>query len=253
MANYRYILMRTARHFMPDTLARMFLLNRFIIRPSLETSSPNSAVERYSAALAEEGVTIKDKRVMVFGYGGKPEIGSAIMQSGAREVLLVERPGLELEPNAALDPEKIIRLHQDIRTLDEKELQPVDIVVTHSVFEHLTDASGIAAALARFTKPGGCQLHYIDLRDHYFKYPFEMLKFSDQVWKNWLNPTSNLNRLRLFEYERIFKQHFKNVKISVTERNIDEFIKAKPAIQPQFLSGNDEQDAVTLIRVFARN
>ena len=250
MANYRYIALRTARHFMPDALARVFLLNRLIISPSLETTAPAAAVEKYSSALKEEGVSIEGKRVMVFGYGGKSEIGIALVESGAREVILLERPELALEPREDLDAKRIYRLHHDIRTIKPQALQPVDVVLSHSVFEHVDDPAGIAAGLARLTKPGGCHLHFIDLRDHYFKYPFEMLKFSESVWKHWLNPTSNLNRYRMFDYERIFKNNFQKTKIHVLDRDIRGFLHAKPQILPHFLSGDDDKDAVTLIRVF---
>lgn len=252
MANFRYISLRAVRHFMPDSLARVFLLNHFIISPSLETSLPSSAVEQYNATLNEEGESIKGKRVMVFGYGGKPEIGRAFLESGAREVLLVERPGLALEPFEDIDSQKIFRLHRDIRALGDQEIPPADVVVSHSVFEHLDDPEGLAASLARLTVPGGCHIHFIDLRDHYFKYPFEMLKYSESVWKTWLNPTSNLNRLRFFDYERIFTENFKEAKIQVLDRDIKNFRLAKLKILPQFLSGDEKKDAVTLIRVFAR-
>jgi len=64
---------------------------------------------------------------------------------------------------------------------------------------------GITRALARLTRPGGMHLHYVDMRDHFFKYPFEMLTYSKQTWQSWLNPTSNLNRYRIPDYRRAFE------------------------------------------------
>ena len=84
----------------------------------------------------------------------------------------------------------------------------MDLVLSTSVYEHLDDVDGITQALAKLTAPDGAQLHFVDLRDHYFKYPFEMLKFSEAVWRNFLNPTSNLNRFRLPDYRRIFEKLF---------------------------------------------
>jgi hypothetical protein len=111
---------------------------------------------------------------------------------------------------------------------------------------------GITKALAKLTAPQGIHLHFVDLRDHFFKYPFEMLKFSESVWKNFLNPTSNLNRYRLNDYKRVFEANFGSVQFTVIERLDAEFRKAQNKIRPEFKTGDEAVDAVTLIHVIAR-
>jgi hypothetical protein len=91
----------------------------------------------------------------------------------------------------------------------------------------------------------------VDLRDHYFKLPFEMLTFSERTWKRWLNPTSNLNRFRLRDYQRVFDSHFANVQVKVLERDPEAFARARSRIRPEFLAGDEAHDAVTLIEVVA--
>jgi hypothetical protein len=36
---------------------------------------------------------------------------------------------------------------------------------------------------AALTRPDGLHLHFVDLRDHFLKYPFEVLCYSEGVWK----------------------------------------------------------------------
>jgi len=267
--NIRYLLPRAVRHFLPEGAVRFLLRRRLVIQPGLETRIPQEAVSRYQQALASRGADLNGKRVMIFGYGGNFGIGCALLRAGAAHVVLCDkyaRP--EAQTNRALlheygeylsasgeavvpRPEVMTLLHSDIRQIArERSLAPVDLVLSSSVYEHLDDVPGITAALAALTAPGGVHLHYIDLRDHFFKYPFEMLCYSERVWRNWLNPTSNHNRYRYRDYEAVFEHYFDRVVIDVLDRDEAAFQKARPRIRPEFLTGEDAIDTVTRVRVF---
>ncbi len=279
MSNHRdkqeYLLLRLARHFMPAWISRFLLQHGWFIRPGLETADPRAAVERYRVALEKQGFALAEKRILVFGYGGHFGVGVELLRLGAVHVVLRDRyatldhrRNLDLLPEygdylarsqgeVLPRPEFITLLHDDIRQaakVTRRGIQPVDIVLSTSVYEHLPgeEIDGITAALAALTKSDGIHLHIIDLRDHFFKYPFEMLTFPDRVWRNWLNPTSNLNRYRLQDYRRVFEQHFQYVEIRVMERDVAAFERARPRIRLEFLSGDANADAATLIRLFAR-
>ncbi|HVN16439.1 MAG TPA: hypothetical protein VMT73_11910, partial [Anaerolineales bacterium] len=103
------------------------------------------------------------------------------------------------------------------------------------------------------TRPSGLHIHFVDLRDHFFKYPFEMLCYSKSVWYGWLNPSSNHNRYRVWDYRRAFEESFGRVELTILERDEAEFQKARPRIRPEFISGKLKDDSVTLIRVIASN
>ena len=118
-----------------------------------------------------------------------------------------------------------------------------------SVYEHLSDVNGITRALHSVLKPGGFFVAYVDLRDHYFKYPFEMLTFAPGTWKRWLNPTSNLNRFRLRYYRQVFASYFARLDIEVIERDEENFEKAHARIRHEFLTGNRMDDCATQICV----
>lgn len=265
-----YLMLRLGRHFMPESLARFLLRRRWIIRPGLETSDPLAAVDNYLGVLKTSGLSIIGKRALDFGYGGRFAVGVELLARGASHVVLCEHLD-------AMDEERNLRLlpkYQEYLTLDAgrvrprseyltlligdirqpefaARIEPVDFVLSSSVYEHLEDVDGITRALARLTKPDGLHVHYVDLRDHYFKYPFEMLSYSERVWNGWLNPSSHHNRFRLRDYRRVFETYFDSVEIDVLERNESAFEQARSRIRPEFLSGDSLEDSVTLIRVIA--
>ncbi len=273
--NLEYLLLRLFRHFLPAWGSRFLLRHGLFLRPGLETADPRAAVERYRVALEKQGFAYTEKQILVFGYGGHFGVGVELLRQGAAHVALCDRyatpdhrRNLDLLPEygdylsrsrgcVLPRPESITLLNDDIRQVAKvprRDIPPVDIVLSSSVYEHLPgeEMDGITAALAALTKLGGIHLHFIDLRDHYFNYPFEMLTFPEQVWHNWLNPTSNLNRYRLQDYRRVFEKHFQHVEIQVLERDAAAFERAQPRIRPEFLSGDANADAATSIQVIAR-
>jgi hypothetical protein len=89
--NLSYLVPRIVRHFLPERIVRGLLLRNIIIRSGMETSDPFAAVQRYNAALIEQETSFQNKRVLVFGYGGRFDIGSMILKEGARHVILCDR------------------------------------------------------------------------------------------------------------------------------------------------------------------
>src|SRR5574341_2582628 len=89
--NLRYLVPRVVRHFLPEGLTRFLLLRSLIIRPGLETADPGTAVRRYVEALSAHGATLAGKRVLVFGYGGRFDIGVALLEAGVGHVVLCDK------------------------------------------------------------------------------------------------------------------------------------------------------------------
>lgn len=268
--NLRYLTLRLLRHFIPEGVARFLLKRRWIIKPGLESTDPFAASARYAETLSANGISIQGKRVLVFGYGGRFAVGVDLLKRGASHVVLCDHfVLLDTERNRELlseygqflkvdqdevqpRDEFITLLHGDIREENiQKQISQVDIVLSTSVFEHLDDVPGITTALAKLTSQDGIHLHFVDLRDHFFKYPFEMLKYSESVWKNLLNPTSYLNRYRWNDYKREFEKNFEKIELTVIESLEDEFLKVERVLRPEFKTGDIHTDAVTLIKVFA--
>lgn len=268
--NLPYLIPRLIRHFLPEKLVRSLLLRNIIIHPGLETDNPLAAVKRYVDVLAERGLSFHEKRVLVFGYGGRFDIGVGLLKEGAAQVILCDKfaPPDEAHNRQMFSseenyffmedkglrprPESITLLEVDIRDGNvTRDIEPVDFVISSSVYEHVDDVEGITRALAGLTKADGLQIHYVDLRDHFFKYPFEMLRFSEGTWRRWLNPSTNHNRYRLWQYRSAFNACFEQVEIKVLTREEESFRKLLPRIRPEFVSGKIEEDAVGVILVVA--
>jgi SAM-dependent methyltransferase len=266
--NLSYLLPRLARHFLPEKLVRSLLLHGWIIRPGIETSNPSAAVKRYADVLSSRGSSFWDKRVLVLGYGGRFDVGFSLLKEGASHVILCDKYAPPDESHnlrlfggeekyfvvekSGLRPRKewMTLVQTDIRDLQARgEIEAVDLVLSSSVYEHLDDVEGITRALADLTKQDGLQIHYVDLRDHFFKYPFEMLRFSERIWRTWLNPSSNHNRYRLWNYRNAFEDCFREVEIEILTRDEESFRRIRPYIQPEFISGNMKEDAAATIRV----
>ena len=266
--NLRYLLPRVIRHFLPEKLVRFLLLRNLIIQAGIETNDPHAAVQRYIDILSERGLSLSGKRVMVFGYGGRFDIGFALLKEGASHVVLCDKyapPDEAHNQHLFMQEGKYFALQKDglrprgewmtlietdIRnTLLHETLESVDIVISSCVYEHLDDVEGITQALARLTKPDGLHIHYVDLRDHFFKYPFEMLRFSESTWRRWLNPSSHHNRYRLWNYRSVFESCFRHVEIKVLQHDEKAFRELLPYIRPEFISGNMDEDTAGLIRV----
>ena len=268
--NLPYLIPRLVRHFLPEKLVRTLLLRNIIIQSGLETNDPLAAIRRYTDVLSKHGISFQGKRVLVFGYGGRFDIGFGILKEGAAHVILCDKYAPPDEQHnqqkfAAEEnyfvmdskglrprPEWMTLLEADIREVRASQtLPPVDIVISSSVYEHLEDVEGITRALARLTRPDGIHIHYVDLRDHFFKYPFEMLRFSEVTWRTWLNPSSNHNRYRLWDYRRVFNACFEQVEIEVLSVEEEAFRKVMPRLRPEFVSGDIKEDAVGVIQVIA--
>lgn len=268
----KYVILRVIRHFMPEKIARLLLKKSIFIKPGLETRDPGSAVARYSDVLQANGISFYGKRVLVFGYGGSYAIGLELLKAGCSHVTLCDlyppadphindqlldknEQYLEMRMGAVTPRREWIDLiHGDIRAIsDSFSGGSFDLIVSSSVYEHLDDVDGITNSLSRLLKLSGIMIAFIDLRDHYFTYPFEMLCYSRKTWQKWLNPSSNLNRFRVWDYRNVINRYFQNAKFEILDRDLIEFEKTKDRIRPEFISGDNSQDAVTHLCVYCKN
>ncbi len=190
--------------------------------------------------------------------------GVELLRAGARHVVLVDpyaapmpvAPALASAGSPFLDisgskvvpaPEWLTVIQAPLRQYLSNGGGPVDMILSNSVLEHVDDLAGAVADLARGTAPGGQHFHFIDLRDHFFRHPFEMLCYSEKSWRTFLNPGSNLNRLRVWDYERLFLASFPRVTVQVRYSDLPAFHAARARIRPEFLSGDEARDGVTQI------
>jgi SAM-dependent methyltransferase len=262
-----YLGLRLIRRHLPQAWVRFLLDHRLVIKPGLETTDPEKAIQRFLDAMTAAERTVVGRRVLVFGYGGIYAVGLGLLRAGASHVVLVdpyavpsrkinlglarESPYLRVSGSEAVpDPTWLTVVHAPLRQYLADGGEPVDLVLSNSVLEHVEDVAGTVPDLARVMAPGGEQFHFVDMRDHFFKYPFEMLCYSERTWRSFLNPGSNLNRLRAWDYERLFSASFSRVTVEPLATDLPAFRAARARIRPEFLTGDENRDAVT--RIFLR-
>jgi SAM-dependent methyltransferase len=86
----------------------------------------------------------------------------------------------------------------------------LDVICSHTCFEHFADPAGAVAQIARLLRPGGVTSHQIDLRDHRdFNRPLDFLAHSDTLWRLATShrPDAARNRWRASAYRAAFGQH----------------------------------------------
>ena len=201
--NLRYLFPRFIRHFLPDRIVRFLLNQRLIIKPGIETSAPEEAVSRYLKALEDSNVSINGKNILILGYGGRFAVGCGLLDAGAQKITLTDpfAPPNHAANQALLPryaafltkndkeilpkPGRLELVQEDIRKNEvQTRITQADLIFSNSVFEHISDVEGTAKALSLLSHPDSKHYHFIDLQDHYFRYPFEMLTSQKNMAKS---------------------------------------------------------------------
>jgi SAM-dependent methyltransferase len=270
MAPLEYWLMRSIRRSLPQGLID-FIHDRGIFRtPGIETRKPGSAAEWYAEQAQSRRRTLEAKTVCVVGFGGSYGVGVYLLELGVRRVILQDPfAALRHARNATLpkalrdkyftvqgddwrpDPARLLVLRDHLAPYAAKHAQSADFVVSRAVFEHVEDVEALVQACSLLTKPGGMNFHLVDLRDHYFKYPFEMLCYAEPTWQRWLNASNNLNRFRVPDYRAAFDGSFTKVDIEIRDRLREEFRRTQSRIRKEFLTGDEDIDAAVKILITA--
>jgi hypothetical protein len=271
LAPVAYLALRIARRVLPPSAVQWMLRLRLGIEPGIETRQPERAADRYATALKNIDQDFVGKRILVLGYGGYFGLAVTLLTRGASHVVLLDpyarlkhsdnrklaapaSPYLRVEVEKVVpDPHLITLVHERVSSYIKRDPRKMDLVLSSSVYEHISDPLSETRDLTQVTTDEGHHVHVIDLRDHFFRYPFEMLSYSKVIWDRWLNPPSNLNRFRAWQYEDVFQQCFYDVHLQVMEKDLEAFRKAKRRIRPEFLSGNEELDSASKIVVIAKN
>ena len=264
-----YLVLRSLRRLVPPAVMSTLVRRRIFLTSGEETRAPEAAAERFCASLAGAGRGVAGTTALILGYGGRFSLGVELLRRGVHHVVLLdpyatvdERTNLALAGRASLylharnghaapNPDYISLVHEPIERYVESGAPQVDLVLSTSVLEHVDAPESVVSHIARLTKPDGYHVHLIDLRDHYFKYPFEMLCHGEAAWRRYLNPPTNLNRLRIWEYEALFGRYFEKVSWEPVRTDVAAFRRARPRIEPRFLSGDERLDAVTIIALHA--
>jgi SAM-dependent methyltransferase len=235
--NVKYVAKRFLRRRLPDSWA--FALLNSLGRGNPAETLPDWAWTHLENRLGQEGIGVAGKHVLEVGSGRYSRLALRMLHEGAARVTLVDPVAVDLNEDKhrsllledcvklGFDWDEVLTrvqvLREDLTTLP---LPPVearpDLVVSSAVLEHSHDPQVVLATCWAWLKPGGQTSHMIDLRDHVFEAPLEMLTFSEEVWQRWLCPKRgfHLNRWRLPNYlDAMHEVGFVKVRYRATQRD----------------------------------
>jgi len=256
LSDIEYIGLRLARRFLiTDTMLEK--LNRFI--PYYEASqgetSPRTIVDAYWDICTQVSFDPADKTVLEIGIGATNATGYEMVRRGVRSLWGYEPfRGFDAElDQAQLDsiarsaecrPESLSWRMQRIDDLAAMPGTSVDLILSHSVLEHIDRPSSLFGQLRRVLKSSGVMIHRVDYRDHFFKYPFHFLQFSDAVWSHLLNP-GDLPRHRLPDHLSMLSESgFETMAINVLHDR-ERFARIKGRVHEKFSGLAEDMLAVT--------
>jgi SAM-dependent methyltransferase len=238
----------------------------------------------YNKILAHFEQKIENKIILEIGSGSCNPSALAFLLFGARRIILHE-PFIDKKDRSLLSKHALMlfnslkdapvqrsfeevfagkEINSDLVNIDCRSAYDtglpdcsVDILLSHVALEYIKDIKKVFCEQFRIVRPGGCILHIVDLRDHYFKYPFEMLTFSNFLWKNVLTRLNRgggyQNRLRVDDYMRIIQgTGFSNLQWYPLSSNIENYQKIKSRIHADFANREDKMMAVETVVLFAQ-
>jgi SAM-dependent methyltransferase len=217
--NLYYILAGVVRRYIPAPI--LFTAMKLRGQGNCSEQLPDDSFRERYAYMCQSGISLDGRHVVEIGSGRYARMALRLLKVGARRVTLVDFYAMPLN-----HPDQRDQLRDDCRSLglnwddvltrvqiicgDILNLspqmigEPADLVMSSAVLEHVRDPQAILSRCHDWLCPGGVTLHMVDLRDHnfHFRYPFEMLTYSDETWDRWLNMRGGfyVNRWRAHDH-----------------------------------------------------
>ncbi len=177
------------------------------------------------------GESITGKTVLELGPGSNLGTGLILLSRGAKKYLaidvfdsvqytqevfydhLFERLGcdaLRAELAHQYEPDGRIHYMVDPQFRIERIDEPVDVIFSHSAFEHFDDVAEVIRQITAISAPGTTIISRVDLQTHELGVrdcdPLNIYRYSDTLWR-WLGDKGAPNRTRTPEYQRILEDH----------------------------------------------
>ena len=263
LSNIEYILLRLIRRFVfPNDFLIKYGAYIPYYRVNLNQFNPSTIVGDYNKYLQVADIDPTNLiSILEIGVGATNSSGYEMAFQGFAkkgEIIM-------FEPYAAFNQSLDNKIYTDnaypdavrdrfkrLKKLSDIESNSIDLILSNSVLEHVDvdDFSALIYNLNRVLKPEACMLHIVDYKDHFFKYPYHFLQFSNAVWNRYLNP-GDFPRWRLNDHLNLLASA--NLSVEILDSEIDNlsYAKIESSIHPMFDSKNHDTKvtrAVLLVR-----
>lgn len=222
-------------------------------RANANQANPGPVVDAYAEGLARLGVP--DRRapnILEIGSGATNSVGYELLRRGFAgdegriclyEPLIRFDPALDMQMRRRMISPATAERAVRVTSLAGIADGTVDVVLSNSVLEHVTDMEGLLACLIPKMRASGVMVHAVDYRDHFFKYPYHFLLFRDATWQRWLDP-GDLPRWRLGDHLKAFRARGLAAEVLSSESEPAEFARVRAHLAPRF-DRDDPETAVT--------
>lgn len=243
MANFLYIAARISRRLLPTTLPVWMRKALPFLDGNLGAADSAAMVRLYEKRMAERKPATWPQGLTVLEVGTGATNGSCYelaARGAAKAISLEPFVALNAEADAAQMAGRTELAARVQRLLSTKELPSgsVDCILSNSVLEHVAEPDALFAELARLLRPGGFMLHIVDYRDHFFRYPYEYLKWSRKAWDRWLNP-GDLPRWRITDHVAALERAGLRVEVLLA-RQTPGWDAVKPHVHAEFAHYSEE-------------
>jgi SAM-dependent methyltransferase len=206
--------------------------------------NPEMIADRYSEIAGRHGFAIAGKRALEVGCGVTNATAYVLAACGCSPVIAYE-PYARLDTRTdekllaavakshTIDAGSITRKTRRITRLSQISELSVDIVFSFSVLEHVRQPEQLFKEIKSVLVPGGVMIHFVDYRDHFFKYPFHRLLFSRKTWTRWLDP-GDLPGWGLKDHIAFLEKHGWTVALEDITRDSATFGKIKDALSTDY-------------------
>jgi SAM-dependent methyltransferase len=190
---------------------------------------------------------VKGKSILELGPGHTYQLMELALQQGAKSAVIADI--IKYLDDETIAKTGIQYIVYDGSIIPLKD-QTLDLIWSHTVYEHLRYPKITIEETFRLLKPGGIALHHIDLRDHLVldennPDTFNNLQYSQKLFKKmtW-NRSIYVNRLRISEWIKLHEEAGFNVDVLQTWKSpaVQEKYRLK---QIDYLQKYSEDDAIT--------
>jgi len=252
-----YVPARIARRFFPWSCIPASLRQRLPgFRPNAGEGDQDGVSRIYQNNIPTPSESWLDgKHILEIGTGRTNGCCYVLAARGAARAVSFE-PFRQLDTARNLEQKLAVceRFSTSVELLDQKVSRQetvdtlpdssFDTVLSLAVLEHVTDMKRLADDLWRLLKPGGIMFHAVDYRDHFFRYPYHHLLWSERTWQSYLNP-GDLPRWRIGDHVAIFNATGFETEILKAHSIDSEFEKVESRIHPTLRVRYSDHDLKT--------